>query len=128
VREGRPEVDLGGLDGRPTVVNVLAAWCVPCEEELPDMQAVHAELKDQVQFIGIDRQDSRRKARELLERTGVTFPVGYDPDDTLFPRLRAVGMPTTLFVDAKGRIVAKVSGQLSRADLRAKIAAHLGVK
>jgi cytochrome c biogenesis protein CcmG, thiol:disulfide interchange protein DsbE len=127
VRAGRPEVDLADLRGRPAVVNVLAAWCAPCEKELPAMQAVHEQLGDRIQFVGIDRQDSRRKATELLDKAGVTFPVAYDPDDILFPRLRAIGMPTTLFVNADGKIVAKVSGELTKPDLLTKIAEHLDV-
>jgi thiol-disulfide isomerase/thioredoxin len=127
VREGRADVDLGAFDGQPLVVNVLAAWCAPCARELPAMEAVHKAVGDEVGFVGIDRQDSRRRAVELLDETGVTFPVAYDPDDELWPSLRAIGMPTTLFVDRDGEIVARHSGELDEAALRDLIEEHLDV-
>jgi cytochrome c biogenesis protein CcmG, thiol:disulfide interchange protein DsbE len=127
VRDGRPQVVLASLRGQPAVVNVLAAWCEPCKQELPEFVAVEGDLGDQVAFVGVDRQDSRRKARELLDESGVTFPVGYDPDDTFFPRLRALGMPTTLLVDADGNIVAQHSGQLNGAELRRLIKEHFDI-
>ena len=107
--------------GRPAVVNFFAAWCVPCRAELPVLEAA-SQRTGGVAFVGIDVNDSRRAAAELLEATGVTFPAGYDPDRAVATRYRLRGMPTTVFVDAAGRIDAVHQGELTAAELDRRLA------
>ncbi len=123
VRDGRGPVSLAELAGKPVVVNFFAAWCVPCREELPLLEAAHRRLDGRVAFVGIDTRDSRSQARDLLAETGVTFPAGYDPKGVLVDRYGlGRGLPATLFLDADGVIVEQVVGQLDRARLDAAIA------
>ena len=113
--------------GTPTVINFWASWCPPCIVEMPAFEAVHRELSPHVAFLGINVGDEPGEARELAERTGVTYPLGEDPDSTIFQAFGGFGMPTTVFVDAEGMIVSMISSRLRAQDLRALIAEHLGV-
>ena len=123
VREGHDPVSLAELRGRPVVINFFAAWCIPCREELPLLEATHQRLGDRVRFVGIDTRDSRSQAQDLLRETGVTFPAGYDPKGVLVDRYRlGRGLPATLFLDADGVLVEQVLGQLDRERLDAAIA------
>src|SRR5207248_10634891 len=83
VRESEPDVSLVDVAGRPLVINFWASWCVPCRKEMPAFEAVHRRRGDRVSFIGIDRQDDRSDALRFLARTGVSYPLGYDPDARL---------------------------------------------
>ena len=122
VREDREPVALVDFRGRPVVVNFFAAWCVPCREELPLLEATHKRLGDEVAFVGIDTRDSRSQAQDLLRETGVTFPAGYDPKGVLVDRYRlGRGLPATLFLDADGVLVQQVLGQLDAKRLDAAI-------
>lgn len=106
-----------GSGGRPVVVNFFASWCVPCREELPLLEQASRRLAGSVDVVGVDVGDSRTAAVELLDRTGVTFPAGFDPDRKVASRYRLQGMPTTVFVDGRGRVAGVARGKLTAAEL-----------
>ncbi len=105
---GGDAVDLSALRG-PMVVNLWAVTCGPCRTEMPILQRFHERHGDQVSVLGIDYQDAQTvAAMELVEETGVTYPLLADTQSSLdgaapFPRLNA--LPFLAFVDADGRVV-----------------------
>ena len=113
VRESQPDVSLGQFAGKPLVINFWASWCVPCRREMPAFESVYRRRAGKVAFLGVDRQDARDDALRFLDRTGVTYPSGYDPDGKLDAPYRLRGMPTTVVVAANGTVVDHVSGPMS---------------
>lgn len=105
---------LTDLRGRPVLVNLFASWCVPCRRELPALQAASA-AHPEIQFLGVDHQDSRRAALQLLQETGVTYPAVYDPKGITATAYRARGMPTTILLRPDGTIAAQHTGELDPA-------------
>ena len=124
VRSTGPAVELP--TGKPAVVNFFASWCVPCREELPALEKASRQAAGAVGFVGVDVSDSRSRAVELLDATGVTFPAGYDPDRAVATDYRLRGMPTTVFVDARGRVADVAHGRLSASDLDRRLALLTG--
>jgi thiol-disulfide isomerase/thioredoxin len=120
LRADRPEVALAAVPGTPTVVNFFAAWCEPCKRELPAMQAAAASHPE-VAFLGVDHQDSREDAIELLDRYGVTYSAGYDPRGDVAAKYFVRGLPATVFIGADGRIVDFHQGELSPNELRERL-------
>jgi cytochrome c biogenesis protein CcmG/thiol:disulfide interchange protein DsbE len=120
-------VGLGDFRGRPVVMNFFAAWCPPCREELPTLSAAQRRVGGSVAFLGIDVSDSTPAALDLVRSSGVSYPLGVDPDykvaDSLY-HLR--GLPSTVFIDAKGNISATVLGQLSPQVLDQRLRALTG--
>lgn len=114
---------LADLRGAPVVVNFFASWCEPCEAEMPAFAAVHAAMGDAVQFLGVSLRDSEADTRDLLERTGVAYPIARDPSGSLAEAFGVVSMPTTYFLDAEGRIVSTHAGALDADALRSQLAA-----
>lgn len=110
----RPGTAVTLPEGRPVIVNFLASWCGPCREELPELEKVAGT----VAVVGVDVADNREKAVDLLDDTGVTFPVAYDPQREVATRYRLTGMPTTVFVDGRGQVVGRVHGPVTAATLR----------
>jgi cytochrome c biogenesis protein CcmG/thiol:disulfide interchange protein DsbE len=111
---GDGDVSLSSLRGRPVVVNFFASWCVPCRKEMPAFQSAAGRLGDKVAFLGVDHQDDRKGALQLLADTGVRYPTGYDPDGRVAVAYGLFGMPTTLFVSADGRLLEKHTGELEQ--------------
>lgn len=107
-----PDVDLSTLRGTPLVVNVWASWCPPCIAEMPILTAAAADLRGQVQFLGVDIQDRDSAALEMLTAFGADFPSVVDEGGQIRGQLAISGPPVTFFVDERGVIVGRHDGAL----------------
>ena len=80
-------------------------------------------------MIGIDERDSSRSARSFASSRGVSYPSLSDPDREsswrTFRMLPQTGVPSTLFLDAQGRVAARVIGPVDARGLR-RILRQLG--
>jgi cytochrome c biogenesis protein CcmG/thiol:disulfide interchange protein DsbE len=115
---------LGAYEGRPLVINFFASWCTPCLAELPRFEQAYQTHGDEVQFLGLNLQDSPSSAAEVVRDTGLSYPIGVDPDGELFQALGGFGMPTTLFVAADGTVLERYTGELSGEELVAKLESY----
>lgn len=118
VREGRPAVSLEALRGRPVVLNFFASWCGPCIREMPALQATAERYKGRVHVVGVTFNDRREAARDVLERTGVTYPAAFDPESDLALDYAVRVMPTTVFIGADGQLVERKDGEISERQLQ----------
>lgn len=116
------EVATSELLGTPMVVNIWFTTCPPCARELADFAAVHAELGDEIRFVGINPIDERDAMVRFAEERGVTYDLYRDLGAALIDEIGVISFPTTLFVDADGTIVS-TAGELDADDLRARIEA-----
>lgn len=103
-------------EGRPTVVNIFASWCRPCEREMPMLLAT-ADERPEVAFLGIDHQDRREDAEAFVADLGIDIPTIFDPEGDVAYTVGARGMPTTVAFDADGRLVGRVVGELTEQSL-----------
>ncbi len=117
------QLDLASYRGKVVVLNVWASWCAPCRAEAPALNAASAELAAKgVEFVGINtRENGNKAAAEAFERTyGITYPSLFDSPDYLLALRGAVAanaIPSTVIVDAQGRIAARVSGATTKTTL-----------
>jgi thiol-disulfide isomerase/thioredoxin len=108
---------LSDYRGKPLVLNVWAAWCPPCQQEMPAFEQVHQALGDKVQIVGLDRADGRDAAISFAAARHITYPLLFDGDDIFSPKLGISVMPTTLFVSADGVVVKSHAGTFDAATL-----------
>ena len=94
----------------PMVVNVYGSWCWPCRQEIPYFRDFYAKHSDEIQLIGIAVEEAQKSdTTDFIEGMGMKWPSLYDPDGRT--RLNfGMGVPVTLFVDAKGKVVGKIVG------------------
>ena len=116
---GKP-VKLAAYAGRPIVFHVWASWCPECNAEAPTIADAAAHSRA-VTFIGIDIADHARDAKRFYRRHGWHFVSIDDPSRSRMASLGVPGQPSTIFVNAKGKIVARIIGQASASQLAAGI-------
>jgi len=118
--EGQSAAD---LKGKVVLLNIWATWCVPCREEMPQLNALQAELGGphfEVVAINIDKGGAD-KAKDFLEETGAKDLALYaDPSGKLFATLKVVGMPTTLLLNPQGEEMGRLVGPADWASPEAK--------
>jgi peroxiredoxin len=114
-------VSLESLRGRVVLLNVWATWCAPCRWEMPAIERLHREYRDQglevvaasVDVVpgGIDalRAPDGPVAR-MVDELGLTFRILLDPAGEVQDRFGVAGLPTTFLIDRDGRIVERVLG------------------
>ena len=124
---GEGRVSLASLRGRPVVVNLFASWCAPCRKELPAFREVSEELENKVAFLGVNHQDTRKGGQDMVAEFGIGYPAGYDPDGRVALDYALIGMPSTLFVSADGRLLKTHTGELNRQQLEETISRLFGV-
>lgn len=117
--EGK-SVSLTNYRGKPLVLNFWFSNCAPCVREVADFQAVHEELADAVQIVGVNPFDTVDAMTRFADERGVTYDRLRDPERSFVNVIGLVAYPVTLFVDADGRIL-RQTGELDAAELRRAI-------
>lgn len=108
--------------GQPLVLNFWASWCPPCVGEMRDaFEPAHQEYADDIAFLGVNVQDNRELAMDVVEQTGVTYELAEDPEGRLFTEFGGFGMPVTVFISTDGKVLHTHGGSLTRDQLDTKI-------
>lgn len=119
---GADSLNLSDLEGKPLVLNFWAGLCPPCIAEMPDLQRFYDEFKDRVNLFGLDvgpfvLLGSRQDGKELLEELNISYPAGSTDDDKVVRRYDILGMPTTVWITADGKIFKSWGGALTEGKL-----------
>jgi cytochrome c biogenesis protein CcmG, thiol:disulfide interchange protein DsbE len=96
---------LHALRGHPVVVNVWGSWCTQCVGEFPDLATASARYGRQVAFVGVDSNDRSANARKFLASHPVSYPSYTSTPQSLAPLAAIQGMPETIFINARGKVV-----------------------
>ena len=113
---GKPK-KLSDWRGKTVLLNLWATWCVPCRKEMPALDELQSKLggKDfEVVAVNIDTRDPA-KPKNFLKDANLTR-LGYFTDQKakVFQDLkaigRALGMPTSVLIDAQGCEIGTIAG------------------
>jgi thiol-disulfide isomerase/thioredoxin len=117
---GAEELDFSRLlgTGTPVVLNFWAGQCPPCRAEMPAFQAVYDRYADEFLLVGVDigpfiGLGTRESAIELLDELDISYPTAYALDARAVQDNDVLGMPTTIFYDGTGEVVARHTGLLT---------------
>ncbi len=108
-------VRLSDLQGKPVILNFWATWCTSCRAEIPALQRVFDERKEEgLEVIGVGwGERSVGTARSYMEDLGAAFIVAMDPTGDIGDAYRVFGLPLTLAIDKDGVIQESVNGELT---------------
>jgi thiol-disulfide isomerase/thioredoxin len=104
-------VSLGGLKGKIVFLNFWATWCPPCRAEMPAMEALYNQFKnDDLAFIAVDLQETKDEVSAFVQEHGFTFPVALDMDGGVSAKYGVQSIPTTLIIDRDGNVITGAVG------------------
>jgi len=128
IPESRPDISLADRDGRqrslsewdgtPLIINFWATWCAPCRREMPMLDALARDYRQQgFEVIGI-AVDFREDVLKYLETTPIDYTVLIGEQDGMDAArafgMQTIGLPFTVFTDRRGRIATVHVGELHR--------------
>jgi cytochrome c biogenesis protein CcmG, thiol:disulfide interchange protein DsbE len=115
------QVALSQYKGKPLIVNFWASWCEPCQQETPLIARWYAQQHGQVNVIGLDVNDTAANALKFARAKGVSYPLGMDPQAVTASAYGVIALPQTFFLNAQHRIVDRIYGAVTQADLAAGV-------
>ena len=119
--EGEP-VALEQTRGKVVVLDFWATWCPPCREELPSIEKLREEFAGQVQFFGVNNEDSGT-VKTFLKNHKYELPVLMDAKRQVDRQYGVSAIPTMFIIDKQGVIRQHFIGSRSEAKLRQAIQA-----
>lgn len=119
------EYTLSELKGNAVLVNLWATWCPPCRAEMPAIEKMYQEYKDQgfvVLAVDMTYQDDRMNVVPFTQELGLTFPILLDEPANVASAYQLRSLPSSYFINRAGIIQEVViGGPMSEALLRTRI-------
>lgn len=104
------EVSLNDFKGTVILVNFWATWCGPCIHEMPALEKLFQNYKEDVQVLGLTIASKKEQVPGKVKETGVTYPILLDADKVVADYGSFNSIPQTFIIDREGNIVKQITG------------------
>ncbi|WP_240910437.1 TlpA disulfide reductase family protein [Pontivivens nitratireducens] len=104
---------LADYAGKIVLVNFWATWCAPCREEMPDLDALNADMAgEDFEVVTIaSGRNSLSGIRAFFEEEQIeTLPILLDPQGQLSRRAGVLGLPVSILMNREGHEIARLQG------------------
>jgi thiol-disulfide isomerase/thioredoxin len=118
-----PDFELHSVDGaafrladetkgkKVVLINFWATWCPPCRLEMPQLEALYQRYRDSgLQILAVNVGEEEQTIRAFLATRPLSFPVLRDSDQSIAARYRIEAFPTTVLLDAEGKVIDVTEG------------------
>jgi peroxiredoxin len=93
--------------GKVVVLNFWATWCPPCRKEMPDLESLYRQFKDQGLVILAISDEDEKTVKPFIAQEKVTYPTLLDPGRKVNELFQIEGIPKTFVYDRAGKLVAQ---------------------
>lgn len=102
---------LADYHGKVVLLNFWATWCKPCKDEMPSMERLYVELRDQgFELVAISVDDEWAPVLEFRDEHELTFPILLDADMAVANAYQTHRFPESLLIDGQGEIISRFVG------------------
>lgn len=112
------------FNGKPTVYYAWASWCPDCQQELPILNKLKEKYENKVEFVGvamISKKETTENGKKFLKDHSLSLNY-YSDVNASFQKYHDIReIPTLIFTDKDGKIIKKVSGVKTEAELESLI-------
>lgn len=110
-------VNLSDYRGKLVLLNLWATWCPPCRAEMPSMQTLYDDLKDDgFTILAVSApnppRETEQKIRAHVSENNFTFPVLIDAEYRAYGIYNTGSIPTSYLIDTEGNLVARLTGAI----------------
>ena len=104
-------INTNDLKGKTIFINFWATWCPPCIAEMGSINSLYNKLKSdpRVVFILVDADGNLSQSSVFMEKRQYNLPV-YSIAGAVPDSLFSGTLPTTIIIDAGGKLVQKHEG------------------
>lgn len=104
-------ISLENYRGKVVFLNFWATWCPPCRAEMPSMEKLYAQFKNEdFAILAVDLQEGAGKVRAFKEQFKLNFPILLDSDGSVSTAYGVMSIPTTYLVDRNGYLLGGALG------------------
>ena len=118
-------IRLSDLRGQAVLINLWATWCPPCRAEMPAIEKVYNEYKDEglvVLAINMTYQDDASAVMPFIQEHGLTFPILLDESAVVGRAYQLRSLPSSFFITRAGIInEVVIGGPMAEALLRTRV-------
>jgi thiol-disulfide isomerase/thioredoxin len=103
---------LADYRGKVVFLNIWATWCPPCRDEMPSMERLYQELKDEdfiILAVSVDSSGAKAVA-PFVRNYQLTFPVLLDDKGKSRSLFKTTGIPESHIINKEGILVEKTIG------------------
>lgn len=119
--ENGAAVKLSDYSGKPIVLCFWASWCEPCNTCV-DILNSYSKEENEVTILLVNLTDGTKEtmksAKAFLEKNKVTLPAFFDTTSQAASQYRIAVIPSTFFINSKGKLVAYAQGTISKEILK----------
>lgn len=112
--------DLDRERGRWVLVNFFATWCPPCVEEHPELVRFSEANADRATVVSVAYDDTPAKIQEFFDTNGGDWPV-LARDTGASVEYGVIKLPESFLVDPTGKVVKKLTGGVTAAEVESLI-------
>ena len=98
---------LSDLRGKVVLLNFWATWCPPCRQELARVQTdvLDRFVGEDFFFLPVARGENRETVGAFRQKQGYLFPMGLDPEQSIYGRYASNYIPRNFLIGRDGRIM-----------------------
>lgn len=95
---------LSEMQGQWVILNFWATDCMPCREEMPELQAIAEEYAELLTVWGVNRGERVELVRDFRDEFAIDFPILVNPPTHALQDYQVISLPQTVIVDPNGEI------------------------